>query len=711
MTKIGERLWMGMVVLLWGCGGGGSHNVAPIALPQSVTTYEEQVVDMVLQGYDENDDNLTFRIVAPPLHGQLLGEAPLVRYLPKKDYFGEDSFIFGVNDGELDSKEVEVRIHVLPINDLPVAEPLHLALLEDNNKTFTLAAYDVDSDQLWYTIVRPPLHGDLYGEPPELTYQPDVAYVGEDSFSYRVYDENSSTEPIEVNLTVIHVKPDVVSISGEITYDWVPPKPDHQGLDYGLITQKPVRGVLVELLNEENIPQQSTITDANGLYSFRGVLPDTLLKVRVYAQLPEQNRTTAWWVKVVDNTNGDALYGFEGELRSSGQHDSLRHLNATAGWSGSDYTTPRVAAPFAILDVIYASMQNLLDVDANASFTPLMVNWSPNNITAVGSRQMGQIETTHYQDKNLYVLGDANGDTDEYDTHVIAHEWGHYYEDTFSRSDSIGGMHTAGDYLDIRVAFGEGFGNAISAISLRDPLYFDTYGVAQSEGWSMDIEWDAVTPKGWFSEGSIQHILYDLFDNDGEEGDDNLSLGFAPLHHVLIGKQKQTQAFTSLFSFITALKAENNQSAEAIDAVVAMEGIAPIEDIYGRGRTLLPTEEPYTPLDMDATAEICTTNTYGDKGSRNKLSNHKYLSFTLPVDGNYGIQVVRNNRGEDNLSSDPDFSIFSTFPTFAEVGIAESPLIDREEVQTHLKEGAYLLDIVDWNTQEGACFDVAVYEN
>ena len=57
------------------------------------------------------------------------------------------------------------------------------------------------------------------------------------------------------------------------------------------------------------------------------------------------------------------------------------------------------------------------------------------------------------------------GPTDEYDDHVVVHEWAHYFEANFSRSDSIGGDHASDNVLDIRLAFGEGFGNAYSAMA------------------------------------------------------------------------------------------------------------------------------------------------------------------------------------------------------------------------------------------------------
>jgi len=76
----------------------------------------------------------------------------------------------------------------------------------------------------------------------------------------------------------------------------------------------------------------------------------------------------------------------------------------------------------------------------------------------------------------IRILGDENNDTDEYDAHVVVHEFGHYFENSLSRADSIGGPHTQSDRLDARIAFGEGWGNALSGMILDDPVYRDSSG-------------------------------------------------------------------------------------------------------------------------------------------------------------------------------------------------------------------------------------------
>ena len=73
-------------------------------------------------------------------------------------------------------------------------------------------------------------------------------------------------------------------------------------------------------------------------------------------------------------------------------------------------------------------------------------------------------------------MGDANVDTDEFDHHIVVHEWGHFFSDQMSRDFSVGGQHSLTDLLDPRVAFSEGWANALSGLVLGNDRYIDTYG-------------------------------------------------------------------------------------------------------------------------------------------------------------------------------------------------------------------------------------------
>jgi len=494
---------------------------------------------------------------------------------------------------------------------------------------------------------------------------------------------------------------DNVTIIGRITYDYVPGSA--VGLDYENIVQKPVRNVIVELIDSNGNILQSTQTDIDGNYTFSNITSNTDVKVRVSAKMYQEG-TPAWDIRVIDNTNSNALYVMEGSLTDVGTSDQVRDLHAPSGWGGDRYTSERVAAPFAIVDDIYATIQTVLSADSQAVFPPLQINWSVNNVALSGDIGQGQIGTSYYSNGNLFILGDEDSDTDEYDNHVITHEWGHYYEDKFSRSDSIGGSHSGGDLLDIRVAFGEGWGNAFSAISLNDPIYFDTFGDKQASGFSMNMEDQTQNNPGWFSEESLQRIIYDLWDSNNEaENNDMLSLGFGPIHRVMTGEEKEITAFTSIFSFIKLLKDQNEADSDAIDAIVANENINKIDDIFGglngTERSNHIEDYPYTQTNVNGVAaQVSIYTTYG---YYNKLGNRVYVKFDVPSDGTYTLKVMQTN-GSD---SDPDFTIYCNSQYVSTLESADEGV---EESEMDLKEGVCILDISEYNNVSYADFNVTV---
>ena len=478
-----------------------------------------------------------------------------------------------------------------------------------------------------------------------------------------------------------------VTVSGIITYDKVHPNSDYVGLDYTHITQEAAKAIQVDAVDTNNQIIATTMTDSAGRYAL-SVPMNTQLKIRASAKMLKVG-TPSWDVVVVDSSSSaKPLYVMEGAFVTSGTADSQRTLNAPSGWGGSSYTGIRTAAPFAMLDSIYASMQKVLEAEAGAVFPPLVVNW-----------YAGSVDGTYYSDGNLFIFGDEDLDTDEYDDHVIAHEWGHYYEDKFSRADSIGGDHGEEDVLDIRVAFSEGWGNAFSAMALANPVYFDTLGEAQASGFNFNVESGTSVIKGWYNESSIQRILYDVYD-DVEDGVDSLSCGFAPIHQVLTGAQKTTPAFTSLFTFITALKAENSVSSEAIDALVFDENISVISDNYGTGRENKVEDYPYSTLTLGSPLALQTSTLYG---IYNTLDNRKYVRFTIATAGTYTIAVTQTN----GSNADPDFALFDVSP-FKLLRVSEGIVLGSEQSSVSLSAGEYLLDVSDYKNISSATFNVTV---
>ena len=100
--------------------GPSGNNWAPFANPQTIYTYEDNPINIMLTGADPEGDPITFAIVSTPTHGALSGTPPSVIYSPVLNYFGADSFVFKVTDSFGGVSSATVTINVLPVNDPPV---------------------------------------------------------------------------------------------------------------------------------------------------------------------------------------------------------------------------------------------------------------------------------------------------------------------------------------------------------------------------------------------------------------------------------------------------------------------------------------------------------------------------------------------------------------------------------------------------------------
>ena len=493
---------------------------------------------------------------------------------------------------------------------------------------------------------------------------------------------NSGDGTLTVTVTL---PPAAVTIDGKITFDRVPFNTTTNGLDYAATTQTPAPGITVEAQSATGTVLATDITDVNGDYSFT-VDPNTDLRIVAKAEMV-QTTGAQWDVQVIDNTSSNALYQLVGAVSSSGASDSTRNLNAESGWGGSSYTSSRDAAPFAILAPIYTSIQKIVAIDSDVVFPPTRFNWSVSNRAANGNLANGEIGTSSYRGNGqIYILGDANQDTDEYDTHVVVHEWGHYFEDQLSRSDSVGGPHSGGQRLDPRVAMGEGFGNALSGIMTDDPFYRDSNGSQQAGGFSINVETNR--PAGWFDESTVQSVLYDIYD---AADDDTLSLGLAPIYEVFTADAyRQQPVFTTIFSFLSELRSQQAGSAAAIDTFAATRGINSTAP-DGAGETNDGSTPTSLPVYKDVTVgggavQICSND---NNGEFNKLSNRDYLKFTATA----GSHTLTMTRSTGAASRDPDFIVFKNG---AVVARAESVPAESETTTVTLTAGEHVIDAYDF---------------
>jgi len=525
------------------------------------------------------------------------------------------------------------------------------------------------------------------------------------TFSLRVTDDRGASSDL-ASVSVV-VSPLLTgNVTGRIRFTRIPAT--NLGLNYATGTLQPARGILVLAV----VPgtQADTAADAGVLGSATtgtdgtfgiDIAANTNYQVLAVARM-ERGASLAlprWNVSVADvEVNADIAYtSTNGTTYNSSTATAVNYdIPSGHGPTGAVSGT-RASAPFAILDTIYQGMQLVLSAAPTTNFPPLLVDWAPSN-------PGGETYFSPNQPQTMVLSADTTEDTDEFDQHVIAHEFGHYIEFNFSRADNIGGAHGLGDKLDIRTAFGEGFGYAFGAMVLNDPVSHDTFvdnGVQLSSTFNVEDN-PSTTPPGspsgnygcWCSESSVWSILWDLYDTPADVND-TLALGFSPIWSVLVNQQRITPAVTSVFSFISALKTARPADTAAIDGMLAAQNISPVVDAYGTGETHVPGNVAtngaiplYTPITV-AGGPVVIRNV-DDAGIYNTLGNHRFLRFTLNTARTITISVNSSNAAADK---DPDFLVFrdGNFITSGE----DSTEVPEVETLVNAAAGSYVIDVYD----------------
>jgi hypothetical protein len=538
-----------------------------------------------------------------------------------------------------------------------------------------------------------------------------------------------------------------VTVAGRLTYERPATNFRCRGFDFSDVTLMPVRLATVRLLDASNTVLAESKTDDDGNYAFSNVPANTTVKVRVRAELLQTNGPQRWQVYVRDNTAETSvpldkrpIYAVDfGAFDSGVVNIDDADFTATTGWPDDAYYTTRAAAPLAILDAILDGVMLVTSVDPDVDMGRLDAFWSVNNSYSQNDDpDNGEVVTAYYtsnpefpddatRNPSLFLRGDAIGrfatsiiDTDEFDRYVILHEWGHFFEDQLSRSDSIGGTHYIPGTVEARVAFGEGWGNAIGGI-VGDPMGCDT-GEPSSSGTALDMEnFDSFSgEQGFFNEMSVATFLYDLWDTL-PDGADNDSIGFAPIYNTMTGFQKNTEAFTTIFSFATGLRQNVDPVDIAfIDAQLERENIDTIGlDIWASNQATKPTNwdngKPvrdllplYTELTPGGPAvNLCVNDDQVRDQDGNKPGEWRYLYFTLNGQQNLTLTAQANplppptsdTRPGARDRADPEMYLYRGGALLAD---SRSPDDDREIFDMPaLGAGTYTVAFQDWRYEDG----------
>jgi len=252
--------------------------------------------------------------------------------------------------------------------------------------------------------------------------------------------------------------------------------------------------------------------------------------------------------------------------------------------------------------------------------------------------------------------------------------------------------------------------------------------MGQQSGFSINVEGQPEANPGWYSEQSVQEILYDLFDSDVDTAEDTLSLGFGPIYSVLTNQMLTTNAVTSIFPFIDALKDDLPASAPLIDNLVSAQSIAVITDEYGSNRTNSgnPANGDVLPIYANLTVNggpinVCSTD---DFGTPNKLGSRRFLRFTVDTAGPHTARATTTD-APDGERADPDmvlhqrgpFVFITNAPTESCTPLALGSCTDSGSATG--PAGDYVLEVYEWTNTNAdddpvfppigrTCFDVEI---
>ena len=249
-------------------------NDAPVVSGSEVSIIEDTNTNIILQGSDSEDDDLTFSIVSPPENGEVVINENTATYYPSNNYDGVDSFTFLANDGFSNSNIATISITVISENDAPVTADSDATTDEDSSVEIVLTATDTDSETFTYSIVTSPSNGSVSISGSTATYTPETDYNGSDSFTFIANDGESDSNTATVSLTINSVNDAPVADEQSVTTDedqvinitLTASDVENDSLTYSIASDNGAvnGGVFLSGSNAEFTPD----TDFNGIASF-----------------------------------------------------------------------------------------------------------------------------------------------------------------------------------------------------------------------------------------------------------------------------------------------------------------------------------------------------------------------------------------------------------------------------------------------------------
>ena len=190
----------------------------PVANPDSTNTLQEVPVDINVLTNDTVQNGRTLSIVAytQPANGAVsMNVNQTLRYTPRTNFLGADSFSYTISDGTGGTNIAVVTVNVLAVNHPPTPQSYTFTTAEDSPVSFAWNNdRDVDGDLVTLLSVRSPsMAGGLVTlSGGVITYTPATNFFGTDTFTFIVQDNGLTSglpDPKQATNTVTITVPPV----------------------------------------------------------------------------------------------------------------------------------------------------------------------------------------------------------------------------------------------------------------------------------------------------------------------------------------------------------------------------------------------------------------------------------------------------------------------------------------------------------------------
>lgn len=191
------------------------NNTNPITNPDTYTMDEDNVLVMNVLSNDSDVDAgdilSILSISSIPNVGKIEIIENELKFTPKKDYNGQFSFTYIVQDLYEGQSETSVTISVKSVNDIPVVSDDTSVVLEDSSVMIPVLSNDYDLDgSLKISSVSGAAHGQVFVVGDSISYKPNPNFNGKDNFTYTVTDgETSVTARVLVDVLAVNDLPEV----------------------------------------------------------------------------------------------------------------------------------------------------------------------------------------------------------------------------------------------------------------------------------------------------------------------------------------------------------------------------------------------------------------------------------------------------------------------------------------------------------------------